>query len=143
MTIDLNQKELHKLAEVLYAGNWLLNSHQMPEDVEEEYMAMEQKVLSALHQAGLKDSVSKDEGEFFFSMDFEETLQEAIEEYNEAVFWDSLVDSLGQRDMLAKHELAKVQAMEPEQSMKLLDEFSAPYEKEFSDNGIENLVIKK
>lgn len=143
MTLDLNPQEMLKLAEALYAGNWLLNSNQSPQDMDEVYLDMEQKVLSALHAAGLKDTVSQDEDDFFFSMDFEETQQEAIEEYNEAVFWDSLIDNLARRDVLARHKVADVTAMDPEKYLMLLDEFSSPYEKEFTENGVQNLVLKK
>jgi hypothetical protein len=144
MKIELTKQQLASLAKLVYMGNWLANSWRT-DDVVQEFDEIESLVLNAAARNGLEEYVEYDEDEktAFPSAELEEKMADMVDFYNDNTFWDHLIYRMADRDYARKYgddalnELTTEKGMEREKP--LLDK----YEKEFNENGIDRLEIRR
>lgn len=134
MNIELTDKEFRRLLDLVYIGNWILNSTR-GEDRFEDYDLLQEKFFAMCAKNGMRPLVESYMGHYFPSKAYEEGgIHEAIADYEDAVFFDILAEELARRDML-----------EENLSQDDLRELSARmdgYMAEFERNGIDNLSIE-
>jgi len=94
MRIDLTAKEYRRLLDLVYIGNWVLNSTR-GEDRFQEYDDLESKIFS------LSPALSEPwNGTVVPSRAYTEGgIHEAIAYYEDAVFYEILAEELSRRDM--------------------------------------------
>ena len=135
MNIELTNKEFRRLLDMVYIGNWVLNSNRA-EDRLKVFDVLQEKIFGCCAKLGLKDLYTTLYGHVFPSRAFEEGgIHEAIADYEDAVFYDILAEELARRDMSLEHT-------DPDDVNELntrIDE----YFDEFEANGIDNLMIEK
>lgn len=133
MDIELSSKEYRRLLDLVYIGNWILNSTR-GEDRFEDYDLLQEKLFALAGKNGMKVLVEGYQGHYFPSKAFEEGgIHEAIADYEDAVFFDILAEELSRRDMMEEN-------VNPDD----LTELSArmnDYIAEFEKNGIDRLKI--
>ncbi len=134
MNIELTDKEFRRLLDLIYIGNWILNSTR-GEDRFEDYDLLQEKFFAMCSKNGMRPLVETYMGHYFPSKAYEEGgIHEAIADYEDAVFFDILAEELARRDML-----------EENLSQDDLGELTArmdDYMDEFERNGIDNLSIE-
>ena len=134
MNIELSDKEFRRLLDLVYIGNWILNSAR-GEDRFEDYDLLQEKFFAICAKNGMRKLVETYMGHYFPSRAYEEGgIHEAIADYEDAVFFDILAEELARRDMI-----------EENLSQDDLGELSArmdDYMDEFEKNGIDNLCIE-
>jgi len=97
MNIELTPKEFRRLLDMVYIGNWVLNSTR-GEDRFEDYDLLQEKMFSYCAKNGMKDLYQTWYGHVFPSKAFEEGgIHEAIADYEDAVFFDILAEELARR----------------------------------------------
>ena len=103
--LELTKEEYKKLMDLVYIGDWVINSHR-DENVLEEYEKIEDKIFSRASDAGFPEHADYDAElkEFFPSPKFDEEIHKYIDEYNDEVFWDESVNRLVERDLLKKYK---------------------------------------
>ncbi len=133
MNIQLSQKEFRHLLDLVYIGNWILNSTRGL-DRFEAYDELQEKIFSYALQNNMPELTQHFMGHIFPSQAYEEGgIHEAIADYEDAVFFDILAEELARRDMSEEH-------LNPDD----LNELSArmdSYMNEFELNGIENISL--
>ncbi len=135
MNIELSLKEFRRLLDMVYIGNWVLNSTR-GEDRFADYDLIQEKLFGYCAKLGLKDLYTTWYGHIFPSRAFEEGgIHEAIADYEDAVFYDILAEELARRDMSLEHT-------DPD-DMNELNTRMDEYFTEFEQNGIDNLTIEK
>lgn len=133
MNIELSAKEFRRLLDLVYVGNWVLNSTR-GEDRFEDYDHLQEKIFSLCAKAGMKDLYQAWYGHVFPSKAYEEGgIHEAIADYEDAVFFDILAEELARRDM-------DLEDTDPEDFTELTNRMDA-YIDEFEKNGVENLTV--
>ncbi len=133
MNIELTDKEFRRLLDMAYIGNWVLNSTR-GEDRFEDYDLVQEKLFSYCAKNGMKSLAQGYLGRIFPSQAFENGgIHEAIEDYEDAVFFDILAEELARRD------LGCVEAM-PDDITALATRMDE-YIDEFERNGIENISV--
>jgi len=144
MQIVLTKEQYEKLMELVYLGNWLVNSYRSDDRIE-EYDRMAEHVLSFAPSMGRQDRVEFDEfeGRYFPSRKFDEELQQNIDEYDDDVFWNTLIERLAERDLIRAQGEEAVNSMSWEEYNRKLEPFLKKYEKEIDDSGVENLEVFK
>ena len=134
MNIELTDKEFRRLLDLVYIGNWILNSTR-GEDRFEDYDLLQEKFFAICAKNGMRQLVESYMGHYFPSKAYEEGgIHEAIADYEDAVFFDILAEELARRDML-----------EENLSQDDLGELASrmdDYMDEFEKNGIDNLSIE-
>lgn len=125
-----------------------MNSHKTGNNPKfEPYEELEQKILSYAKDAGFENLVtySKEYNKYFPTREYEdeETDRSFIDEFEEEVFWEELCGRLAQRDLLQEKGIQKIKAMDPIEVLTEEDKIAEKYDKEFTENGIKNLIISK
>lgn len=134
MNIELTDKEFRRLLDLVYIGNWILNSTR-GDDRFEDYDLLQEKFFAICAKNGLHQLADRYMGHYFPSKAYEEGgIHEAIADYEDAVFFDILAEELARRDMVDENL-----------SQDDLNELASridDYMDEFEKNGIDNLCIE-
>ena len=133
MEIQLTVKEFRHLLDLVYIGNWILNSTR-ENDRFEDYDLLQEKFFALAAQNGLPELAQTYLGNAFPSRAYEEGgIHDAIADYEDAVFFDILAEELARRDMSAEH-------LNPNDINELTIRMDS-YMSEFELNGIENISL--
>lgn len=135
MEIELTKKEYRRLLDMVYIGNWILNSCR-EDDRFQDYDDLEEKLFALAREQGMSSLVQRwEDGHDYPSRAFAEGgIHEAIADYEDAVFYDILAEELARRDMDAESV--------PQEDMDELNERMDEYYSEFEKNGIENVKVE-
>lgn len=133
MTIELTQKQFRRLLDLVYTGNWIMNSIR-GEDRFKDYDEVESLVFAQCITNGMTSLVESFNGELIPSRKFAEGgIHEAIMTYEDTVFFEILAEELARRDM-------DYQDIGPENFDELTSRIDA-YINEFEANGTDNIVL--
>ena len=99
MNIEFTGKEFRRLLDMVYIGNWILNSAR-GDDRFDDYDELEEKLFSLCQQNGMSALAERWRGHIYPSKAFEEGgIHEAIADYEDAVFYSILAEELARRDL--------------------------------------------
>ena len=99
MKIDLTEKQFRRLLDLVYIGNWVLNSTRGDDRIR-EYDEVESTVFSNCINHGMVPLVESYQGELIPSRAFAEGgIHEAILAYEDTMFFEILAQELALRDM--------------------------------------------
>lgn len=99
MHIDLSERQFRLLLDMVYIGNWVLNSTR-GDDRFQEYDNLESKLFSLCRDSGMKVLAQEWEGTIVPSRAYAEGgIHEAIAYYEDNVFYEILAEELSRRDM--------------------------------------------
>ena len=130
MNIGLSEKEFRRLLDMVYIGNWILNSTRAA-DRFEDYDIVQEKLFSLCAKNGMRSLIQVWHGHVFPSKAYEDGgIHEAIADYEDAVFFDILAEELSRRDL--GEDIDDFGALTAR-----MDEYMAEFEK----NGVANLTV--
>ncbi len=133
MNIELTKKEFRRLLDMVYIGNWVLNSTR-GNDRFEDYDKLESKLFALCREVGMSRLVEKWEGEMVPSKEFTDGgIHEAIMDYEDTVFFEILAEELARRDM----DYQPVSKENYDELVARMDEYIA----EFEAHGTDNILI--
>ena len=99
MQIELNQRQFRLLLDMVYIGNWVLNSTR-GDDRFKEYDDLESKLFALCRSNGMKVLAQDWDGTVVPSQAYAEGgIHEAIAYYEDNVFYEILAEELSRRDM--------------------------------------------
>ncbi len=134
MQIDLTAKEFRYLLDLVYIGNWVLNSTR-GEDRFADYDNLESKLFGLCKNTRLQALVEPWQGEDVPSRAYAEGgIHEAIAVYEDAVFYEILAEELSRRDM----EYPDITDDNYDEIIGRMDK----YMEEFRQSGVDNLVLE-
>ena len=134
MNIELTEKEYRRLLDMVYIGNWILNSTR-GDDRFEDYDKVEEKLFALAPSQGMKSLVQFWRGHIYPSQAFADGgIHEAIADYEDAVFFDILAEELARRD------LGLVDS-DPE-DLSELNQRMEEYLDEFDRNGLDTVTVE-
>jgi len=133
MNVELTKKEFRRLLDMVYIGNWVLNSIR-GEDRFADYDQVESKLFALCRQHGMDALVEKWEGTDIPSQKFSDGgIHEAIMDYEDTVFFEILAEELARRDM----DYKPVSRENYDELVARMDEYIA----EFEAHGTDNILI--
>ena len=134
MQIELSSKEFRRLLDLVYIGNWVLNSSR-GEDRIEDYDRLESKLFKLCRGTGMDSLCEVWRGIPVPSQAFVDGgIQEAIMDYEDSVFFDILAEELARRDMGYPDVT--------QENLEELNERMDKYLDEFDVNGADRLVLE-
>jgi len=141
--IKFTKEQFKTLLKLVSTATWIINAFRG--EIIEEFEKFEQYLLSLAKKEGFSNLIEYDEDTdtFLQSEKLEDEIQEYIEDYNDRIFWQTLVTRLAIRDLEKVYGKSAVERMELDERVKKVNPFINKYAEEFSENGIENLVIEK
>lgn len=135
MQIELTNKEFRHLLDLVYIGNWILNSTR-GDDRFQPYDDLESKLFSLCRDNGMKVLVEKWNGIDIPSRAYcDGGIHEAIAYYEDNVFYEILAEELSRRDMAY-----------PEITEENYDEIIGRmdrYMREFESSGVDRLILEE
>lgn len=133
MELNLTQKQFRRLLDLVYIGNWVLNSTRGDDRIR-EYDEVESRVFAHCLDHGMAKLVELYEGELIPSRAFAEGgIHEAIMEYENNVFFDILAEDLARRDM----DDAPIDESNYDELASRIDAYIA----EFEEHGTDNILV--
>ena len=133
MTIELTDLEYRRLLDMVYVGNWVLNSARGMDRIT-DYDYMESKLFSYAPKCGMKSLVQNKYGIIQPSEAYKEGgIHEAICDYEDAVFFEILAEELARRDL-------GLETTDPEDFTELQSRME-DYLAEFDKNGLNTINI--
>ena len=134
MNIELSDKEFRRLLDMVYIGNWVLNSAR-GEDRFEDYDQLQEKLFGLCLKNGMPTLATRWMGHVFPSQAYEDGgIHEAIADYEDAVFFDILAEELARRDL-------GLVDRDPEDFTELTSRMEE-YLAEFDKNGLDTISIE-
>ena len=135
MKLELTAKQYRRLLDMVYIGNWVLNSTR-GDDRFRDYDEVESILFEKASQEGMAVLAEVWEGEVVPSRAFVEGgIHEAIIEYENNVFFDILAEDLARRDMEQEN-------VDQNDTIELLNRMEE-YMTEFELNGTDHLSVDK
>ena len=132
MQIDFTPKQYRRLLDLVYIGNWILNSTRGPDRIT-DYDQVESYLFGKCREFQMPTLAETAAGEVIPSQAFSEGgIHEAIMDYEDTVFFEILAEELAHRDLFNA-------GMEYD-SEELASRMNA-YITEFEQNGITNLLV--
>ena len=130
MQIELTNKEFRRLLDLVYIGNWVLNSTR-GEDRFADYDNLESKIFA------LSPALSEPwNGTIVPSRAYAEGgIHEAIAYYEDNVFYEILAEELSRRDM----DYPDITAENYDEIMQRMEQYMA----EFQMSGVDHLVLEE
>ena len=145
MKIEFSKEQFLALMKTVYLGNWLANAIRT-DDKYKDYEAMEDYIFSFAKEAGFDRYVNhepKDGDRYYPTSYFEEETDVDIlkDEYDDELFWEELIERLGNRDFLNKYGKEEIRKMNREERFIKRMECEEKYEDEVEKYGVERLEI--
>ena len=133
MKIELTDRQFRYLLDLVYIGNWVINSTREDDRIK-EYDQVESLVFSHCLQQKMSKLVEFYKGELIPSRAFSDGgIHEAIENYEDVIFYEILAEELALRDMNGE-------PLTRENYSELLERIDT-YLSEFNKNGTENISV--
>ena len=133
MEIKLTQKQFRRLLDLVYIGNWVLNSTRGDDRIR-QYDEVESLIFSHCLSHGMSSLTELYEGELIPSRAFAEGgIHEAIMAYEDVTFFEILAQELALRDM-------DDPPITPENYDEVMERMGV-YLMEFEQNGTDNISV--
>ena len=133
MNLELSKKQFRRLLDMVYIGNWILNSTRGEERFT-DYDEVESLLFGQAILEGMPTLAELYEGEIVPSRAFAEGgIHEAIMEYENNVFFDILAEDLARRDM----DDAPIDESNYAELASRID----AYISEFEEHGTDNILV--
>ena len=134
MELKLTEKQFRRLLDLVYVGNWVMNSTRGDDRIR-EYDDVESAVFSHCVDHGMLPLVESYQGELIPSRAFAEGgIHEAIMAYEDTMFFEILAQELALRDMDSD-------APTPENYEELRERMDADLG-EFEQHGTDNITVE-
>ena len=133
MKIELTEQQFRYLLDLVYIGNWVINSTRENDRIQ-EYDQVESLIFSHCLHHKMSKLVELYRGELIPSRAFADGgIHEAIMDYEDTVFYEILAEELARRDM----EYQPVSNDNYEELVSRMDDYIA----EFEAHGTDNILI--
>lgn len=133
MNLELSQKQFRRLLDLVYIGNWILNSTRGDQRFT-DYDEVESLLFGKAALEGMPSLAELYQGEIVPSRAFVEGgIHEAIMEYENNVFFDILAEDLARRDM----DDAPIDESNYDELASRID----AYISEFEEHGTDNILV--
>lgn len=134
MKLELTTKQYRRLLDLVYIGNWVLNSTR-GDDRFADYDEVETLLFSKVGEAGMGKLAEVWRGEVVPSKAFADGgIHDAIMEYENNVFFDILAEDLARRDM----DDPPIDDTNYEELARRMDAYIA----EFEEHGTDNILVE-
>ena len=133
MQLEMSNKQFRRLLDLVYIGNWVLNSTRGDERFQ-DYDQVESLLFARAALEGMPQLAELYQGEIVPSKAFVEGgIHEAIMEYENNVFFDILAEDLARRDM----DYSPIDESNYDELTSRIDAYIA----EFEEHGTDNILV--
>jgi hypothetical protein len=141
--IEFTNEQYRNLLKLVYMGHWMGNSHR--DEPITELDDIENYLYSFADTFNCTDLIDMDTklNQHYPTLDFENEMDNYVQDYDEYTFWDELAWRLADRDFEEKYDPAQTIVMTGKEIIVQKDAMVEKYYKEFDKNGLDHLILKK
>lgn len=133
MNINLTRKQFRRLIDLVYIGNWVINSNRGGDRIS-DYDEVERELFSKCLENGMEVLADRAGDTAVPSREFiEGGIHEAIMDYEDSVFFEILAEELARRDV----QTESYGEPDGEEIIRRINEYIS----EFETNGIDNINV--
>ncbi|MDR0294544.1 MAG: hypothetical protein LBH95_10405 [Oscillospiraceae bacterium] len=133
MELSVTLKQFRRLLDLVYIGNWVLNSARGDDRIV-EFDEVESLLFAKCRSVGMQKLTESLDGSAIPSRAFAEGgIHEAIMDYEDTIFFEILAEELARRDVIAEGGT--------EDDAEQINERIGAYIAEFERNGTDNIVL--
>lgn len=147
MNIEISKKQFKYLVELVHIGNWVINSNNEPEYLDEKYEEVAKLIYSHGPKANLEKYVTYSKhSQAWLPTDYlymKSRASKLIEEYDDHNFWSQLAHNFALRDFHNNYSTEKIQKMSSKERFAKVYDLIDEYTNETNDHGIERFAIIK
>lgn len=144
-SLSLTPEEYEALAIMAYAGDWVINSYEVPKNIKKIYKNVKEKVFSQAAKFGKEEMIRYSPEYDYYDLESEfgedGIAMEFINEYENEVFWDKLLSRLAKRDILREYSREALGEMESVERVRMLMEKEEEYGKIFEKYGLDCVIV--
>lgn len=134
MQLELSNKEFRRLLDLVYIGNWVMNSTR-GDDRFTDYDDVESKLFGQCKNGPMSVLTETVQGQYLPSRAYMEGgIHEVISYYEDNIFYEILAEELSRRDM----DYADITEENYDEILQRMDD----YMNEFEQSGIDHLVLE-
>lgn len=143
MKIEITKEQYQTLLELVFMGNWVVNSMQETDaEQTKQYDHLEKLMFSKATEFELGE-LADDEGYPSRKFEEESPVYDYIEEYDNHTFWDELTQRLAKRDLLRQYGKDGLCRMSAYERIAKEDELIDAYYELFEKEGLDALLSRK
>jgi len=141
--IELTNEQYIALIKLVYLGHWMATS--IYEDHDEELDSLENYLYSFYKNFDMDEWIefSAKMGSFFPTPEFDESMGEFVDNYDDFVFWKQLAERMARRDLENELGVEKVEAFDYTELMAHMEPIIDKYTAEFMDNGVDRIYLSE
>ncbi len=141
MTLNLTTDEFRSLMKIVFLGNWMANAYRG--EALPEFEKIEQLILSRASSFGAEEPVNFDpkKDAWSYTREFDEEMQEFVNDYNIEALYDELGYWLARRDLMDDIGEEKAAGLTPAGLSEAAAPYLEKYDREFEEYGIERIGI--
>jgi len=141
MTLNLTTDEYRSLMKIVFLGNWMANAYRG--ETLPEFDDIEQLILSRASSFGADEPVNYDREKksWVYTREFDEEMQEFVNDYNLEALYDELGYWLARRDLMDEIGEEEAEGMTPAEIADAAAPHLEKYDHEFGEYGIERIGI--
>jgi len=133
MKLEMTEQQFRRLLDLVYIGNWVVNSTRGDDRIE-EFDEIENLVFSQCPHHGMAKLIQYYQGQIYPSRAYAEGgIHEAIMDYEDTIFFEILAEEFARRDMESEGLEAEGQE---------LNDRIGEYIAEFEQHGTDNISIE-
>jgi N-methylhydantoinase A/oxoprolinase/acetone carboxylase beta subunit len=143
--LKLTDEQYKYLIQLVYLGNFMANATRNNDEMIPQFEELEQHVYSFAAEFGCGEFVDRHDAVegIYPTREFEEMMDKLISEYDADIFWEELLHRMTERDLVDAYGEQAVAGMSIVERIEKERGFIQNYDKEFSENGLKNLYLKK
>ncbi|MEX1012642.1 MAG: hypothetical protein WD595_05465 [Waddliaceae bacterium] len=144
MQIQFTNEQYKSLVKAVYLGNWMVNANLDEENRETEYEELLDYLLSQADAFDAKDLVEQDSesNSLVLTEEVEELIESYKENYDQAAFWDSLIERLSFKELTEIHGIEGLQKMEGQEIFELMEKMADKYSTLLEEKGLDALHVE-
>ena len=132
MDISLSRREFRLLLDLVYSGNWVINSIRGNDRIV-EYDAVLSRMFSYCRNCGFDELLESSDTTVPSAKYIDGGIHEAILDYEDMVFYGILAEELARRDLRDKD----VDGLDSDMLSKKIEDYML----EFQKNGVDNIAV--
>jgi len=145
MKINITKKEYDFLLDMLGIADWVMHSHTASDEAHhKKHEALKRKLYAYASSMDAEDKIeySKDFDDYFETDEYTEHLQKQfISPFEEATFWEELIDRLGERDALKQYGTENLNKMKTMKRITKIEDAKEKYADDLNSSSNRNFCI--
>lgn len=137
--IKLTATQFETLLKLIYAGEWIINSHR--ENALKEFQELTEHLFSLTKKFGIENISDEDTPQYPTNAFEQGEIRDFIDEYDDYTFWEELIQRLTEKILASQYTLDQLKEMSKETKFKVFFEIEDKVKIHLHSKGLDPIVL--